>query len=693
MSNFYALLIGINYYYPNIFSNDIFNSLRGCLRDIALIEELLITKFQVPENNIFKLISPKDTKNKLSKSPTYENIVQAFLSLIDIAQSQDLVYIYYSGHGARPSTKFPDLKGQKAKDESLVPCDINLPKARYLRDVELAYLIQKMVEKKLTVTLVIDSCHSGGITRGQGSSIIRSTNRDDSTPRIMKSLVATEEELAQTWRSLSSTFTGNYQDGISWLPDPKGYILLAACSPHEAAYEEKFENDEFNGLLTYYLVKIFNKIDLNLATYDLVYRNILPHLSSKQTPLLLGDGSRFVLGDKTLELEPISTIKVTKVSHKTEKVWLDIGQAQGVRKNAELAIYPSTVVDFADASQRLALVQLEEVGATNSRASIKNIFQNTRIEIGAQGILLDPGNIHLRSNICLVYNNRINSTANHKEALERVREALKNSENRFVILSDSEKFDYQVAVNSEGAYEIWDTTGNLIKQQSQIMINSDNAAMKIIQRLVHITKYYNVLHLENFNFSSPLKGNLQVEIFKAPPDWESYNIPKPQSFKNPNSPTIKAGEFIYLYVKNNSSQVLWFSILGLMSDWSIELLYPSVENNFQSLESNSDLFIPIESYLPEGYVEGADTFKVFGTLEPTLFRWLTLPSLDKLSDFKDIGFRQTHKPKTSLEEFLSFMTADNLENLELDFRNGRLKTASLEWITEQRYIKLKKSDI
>lgn len=75
MFNFYVLLIGINYYYFNIFSNDIFNSFRGCLRDIVLIEELLIIKFQVLENNIFKLIFFKDIKNKLLKLFIYENIV------------------------------------------------------------------------------------------------------------------------------------------------------------------------------------------------------------------------------------------------------------------------------------------------------------------------------------------------------------------------------------------------------------------------------------------------------------------------------------------------------------------------------------------------------------------------------------------------------------------------------------------
>lgn len=75
-----------------------------------------------------------------------------------------------------------------------------------------------------------------------------------------------------------------------------------------------------------------------------------------------------------------------------------------------------------------------------------------------------------------------------------------------------------------------------------------------------------------------------------------------------------------------------------MLDWSIEFFYFFVENNFQFFEFNFDLFIFIEFYFLEGYVEGVDIFKVFGILELILFRWLIFLLLDKFLDFKDIGF-------------------------------------------------------
>ncbi|MEG4419920.1 hypothetical protein QUA70_15235 [Microcoleus sp. LAD1_D5] len=45
-------------------------------------------------------------------------------------------------------------------DEALVPTDIGQPNSRYLRDLELAKLLEERVEKELVVTLVLDPANS-----------------------------------------------------------------------------------------------------------------------------------------------------------------------------------------------------------------------------------------------------------------------------------------------------------------------------------------------------------------------------------------------------------------------------------------------------------------------------------------------------------------------------------------------------
>ena len=111
-----------------------------------------------------------------------------------MANPSDGVYVHYSGHGGRTPTSIPKVKGVQALDESLVPIDIGDPKAQYLRDHELARLLKDMVEKGLNVTIVLDSCHSGGATRGVRSAVadvaVRGVDFIDRTPRPTASLVA-----------------------------------------------------------------------------------------------------------------------------------------------------------------------------------------------------------------------------------------------------------------------------------------------------------------------------------------------------------------------------------------------------------------------------------------------------------------------------------------------------------------------
>src|SRR5829696_6450501 len=145
--NLYALLIGIDCYLTNRLPNgSSYPSLGGCVRDINHVEAFLKQKFQLPEERILKLtatdsgqLEPPEPRDHW---PTYENMVAAFKRLTTLAQPGDQVYIHYSGHGGRTPTIVPEIKGLKAHDETLVPTDIGNSEARYLRDIELAKLLQ-----------------------------------------------------------------------------------------------------------------------------------------------------------------------------------------------------------------------------------------------------------------------------------------------------------------------------------------------------------------------------------------------------------------------------------------------------------------------------------------------------------------------------------------------------------------------
>ena len=258
--NLYALLIGIDCYLPNRLSNGIsYRNLGGSVRDINHVEEFLLRQPQQP-TQIFKLTSsnpdftefgklpkPKEPEQEL---PTYKNIVAKFQELTATATSGDLVYIQYSGHGGRAITNYPQIKGDNGIDEGFVPVDIGEGKGQYLRDLELAMLMKKMVDKGLVVTLIIDCCHSGGTVRGEYADI-RGLDTIDETDRPISNLVASTEELTQHWQSLTQEKPDKsgvvHRKGTAvagMLPEVEGYVVLAACRPSEYAFEYAFDSKD-----------------------------------------------------------------------------------------------------------------------------------------------------------------------------------------------------------------------------------------------------------------------------------------------------------------------------------------------------------------------------------------------------------------------------------------------------------------
>ena len=347
--NRYALLIGIDCYLPNKLPGGYYYaSLGGCVRDINHVEEFLRRRLGMPRESILKLTATNAGQTqpieRRDQWPTYENMVASFKQLTTMANPGDQVYIHYSGHGGRATTVYPELKGASGLDEALVPTDIGNSEARYLRDVEMAHLLKAMVDKGLIVTVALDSCHSGGATRGLGGAAPRRatpipgtagvgiTDFVDTTPRPMVSQVASQEALKLTWHSLSGGATRAMKPASGWLLEPRGYTLLAACRASESAYEFPFDGRENNGALTYWLLDSLKQIGPGLA-YKTLHERILAKVHGQfpsQTPQLQGEGNRVVFGSE--QVQPHYAVVVMQMDTVKDQVLLEAGEAHGLRK-------------------------------------------------------------------------------------------------------------------------------------------------------------------------------------------------------------------------------------------------------------------------------------------------------------------------------------------------------------------------
>lgn len=708
--NLLALLIGTDFYFDSTTPDaPKYQCLGGCVRDIILVEEYLKSSLGISSENIMKLTASCNSSiwdnasmdrpiEPPDKWPTYENIVAAFYRIIEMGKAGDQVYIHYSGHGGRVPTLIPKQKGEDGLDETLVPTDIGLLGSQYFRDIEMATILKRMIDKGFLVTLVLDSCHSGGLTRGRGNVAVRGTDVVDRTERKVDSMVGTIEQMADNWQGLSgATPTSRLSSpqtksvtpaNSGWLPQPKGYVLLAACRPSESAYEYAVEGNDRNGALTYFLLKSLSNAERNV-TYRSIYDRLVAKIHSKfpmQTPILEGEGDRVLFGSEFLD-KPYA-INVMQVE-RTDKVLLNVGQAHGIRKGAQFAIYPYDVFDFKQKNRRLAIAEIDIRGATNSWALVKIDYNKGPIEQGSQAVLIDPASAALVKSIQIV--DISESIGKEIPESDMVRLESKIKELKTMILQEGEGFiklatenidgiDFQLAINQRGEYEIWDPAGNPIPNVNpRLLVQDTNSALQVIQRLVHLAKYANVRDLDNYDNTSPLKGKLQIDIFATSDDFELGDKPilRPTEQLG-GAKIVKQGQKLVLRIKNNfppeSGQILNFTALDLQPDWGISQIYPS-SGSFASLDPGTEELLPFMVGLPSSYVNGRDIIKVFAAIDQTSFRWLELDPLDQPT-LSTKSVDPAIVPKDPLEQLMSAMTksgAATTKNISIS------PNASKEW--------------
>ena len=397
-NNFYALLFGIDRYEPNRYYKD----LKGCVRDIDLVDEYVRNTLEVPTDHIWKLTSPFEETSILSGiraarqevKPTYANIVQAFKEVTDKAQSGEQVYIHYSGHGGRAVTIYPELEGEQRQDEGIVPMDIGSSDGRYLLDVEIATLFKRLTDKGCILTVIFDSCHSGGATRGDCAIRGNENNLVDTTARSQDSLVASREELIKNWRTLTQA---DPELSAGWLPNANDYVFLAACRPSEFAYEYAVNGGQRNGALTYWMMDTLTS-STSVLSYKSLYNRVKGMIQSKfpqQLPMLIGDGDRVVFGDQR-KYKPY-TVTVIKVADDNQEITLNAGLATGLSTGTRFAIYPfdcNDCNDLSDKTQQIAIAELtEDIQADKSTAKILDaaaggIAVKGEIEPGASAVMV-----------------------------------------------------------------------------------------------------------------------------------------------------------------------------------------------------------------------------------------------------------------------------------------------------------------
>lgn len=235
-----ALLVGINQYPSPI------SSLRGCQTDVELQSELLVHRFGFQPADILTLTDGGE------QTPTRQAILEAFEThLIAQAKPGDVVVFHFSGHGSRVTD--PNPLNPERLNGTILPADRTIPgEPGVVRDImgrDLFLLMSALQTDQVTV--VLDSCYSGGGTRGN-ITIRAAESRYDGRGMAVPSpeVLAYQADWLQRLKLSEEEFHQARRQGIA-----RGVALGSAQENQEAADAQfsGFYAGAFTYLLTRYL--------------------------------------------------------------------------------------------------------------------------------------------------------------------------------------------------------------------------------------------------------------------------------------------------------------------------------------------------------------------------------------------------------------------------------------------------------
>ncbi|MEO1375854.1 MAG: caspase family protein [Cyanobacteria bacterium J06635_10] len=564
-----ALLVGINY--PN--NNDL-NSLRGCVNDVDLQEQLLINRFKFKQNDILRLT----TEESKHKQPTRNNILNAFEEhLIKQAKPGDVVVFHFSGHGYRLRDPNPiqNCSNQQFNDEynsTFVPVDDTLNGSpQDIMGRSLFLLISAL--KTNNVTVVLDSCYSGGGTRGNYQ--VRSAIRNN-----INTLEPSQEEIAyqQRWMNQlgisENEFARRRCNGVA-----KGVILAAAQRDEEAldAQFDGFYAGAFSYAMTQYLWQETDSVKNAIAYISPIVKSTGGH-----SPFADGNQSQpvYFIDKKFVSTDAV----ITGVKGNQASLWL------GGLNNKSLATFNKdatfSVVDAAGKTR--GKLKLESRDGLKARAKLVDAKGN--ITSLKPGMLLQessrmiPADLHLSVGLDSSLGDEISIVQKELSEIYRIKPVpasggnipypggvqliLSRMTDEYLQILQQQKVENLPAVGSIGLF----TEGLQIVPQS--FGEKQESIKTAVCRLEPKLKSFLATRLVEMTLNTN-SSQLDVEV--------SMNL-----VEQPNQPFAKISRFKSIYpenklplnklfkfqIKNNSPHNLYVAMLLIDSTGGLTVIYP-----------------------------------------------------------------------------------------------------------------------
>lgn len=571
MPSRHALIVGIDQYRDGI------SRLRGCVNDAAAFRSLLIDpRIGFPPENLTLLLDDEATR---------ERILDELEALTLRVAKDDVVVLFYAGHGSR----IVDPEGNFDAIESLVPVDSGREERanRDIFDVEIDQWIQSVNQKTPYVTLIMDCCHSGSVTRDAFSERTRtaSDDRRGSTAMFGSAGPPATWQLARTARDTRNQEATSRSGTHRWVAGRRAAVVLAACREDELASEMRFfdgDRVQRHGALTFHLLKALATRQTTVNWRQL-FETFSPRLTRelpRQHPLLEGKVDELVFGRKKIP----ATGYVRVLAADADAVTLGGGAAHGVTLDSRWRIcQPPDRAEDGIEDRNCATVRITHVTAIESRAVFEPVDRDVEstqpIAPGQRATLVEQA---VDPSLRVAASDSVPA-----DDLTRLR-ALTDTESLLLWSSERDEADVsvqflpphdapnpgapcsRVGAPTPAHWAAVGRDGSLATHLQSVGHREQDALGRLVSDLVGVARFRNLLTLENPDPGSALRGMVDLAVVYFDPHASSEDGARAVQ----QQASLRHGDCVDMLLTNRAASTVHVTLVELGVDHRISILMP-----------------------------------------------------------------------------------------------------------------------
>ncbi|KAG6831837.1 hypothetical protein H0H87_003756 [Tephrocybe sp. NHM501043] len=529
-SRLFALIIGIDRYQ----SGSIWN-LSSCVEDAKRIRRFLIDALKVPRDQISLLLDHRATKKAI------EDAFMAHLVNNPAIEKGDAIIVYFAGHGSSIVAPKEWFEGgtysANRTVEVLCSCDHDTTQSDVriagISDRSLHAMLSELAQTKgNNITFIADCCFSPSASRTNG--IDRSSTRWTPTTKAKP-----HDLYTSLW------------PGARGQPRPMGHgfytvqheshVFLAACRPGELAVEGKN-----GGRFTDSFLEAAADVSLHRTSYATLFDRIQQGIGvNEQRPICLGKHKSRIVFDAVPFIPDSRLVSVDFCDSSRPRI--EAGAAHGVVKGCEFSLHIHNY--RASRNPSIGILVVFEVHPTWCFARLKTATEYVPQTCWAHVTRWNnrsPFRVYLKvafTSICKWWKLRryFSTDAGGPPTKGGLNVLLVTSPDQANISMTVGPRTLSVKRNDDAAVDhVWRTSK--LKNRDPADIIDDAARFN--------------LHLHRHNPNSPLKGLVNMELFRSDPtSWTTHG--ENLLFNGKASIPHEKGNIFTVIIKNSSDVDLW----------------------------------------------------------------------------------------------------------------------------------------